>query len=247
MNSARKLDPRSKLVLVICLSALAVIVSHWLLLSGVLLTSLLLLMIFGINPLSLLKKIRMLLYILVFIAIMQSVFTPGGQALISLGGIQLLTVSGLMAAGEFILRMLIIITAAGILSTSNNREIMQGLVQWKLPYEIAFMTAMGLRFLPVFTEEFKDALVAIQLRGVNFKSLPLGQKIEVIASLFQPVVAGALIKAKAISMSVEMRGFRASPYRTSYLVLKCRPKDYAVMIGSGLLTAAIVVCYFSIG
>ena len=71
----------------------------------------------------------MLLYIVVFIAVMQSVFTPGGQVLISGGGIHLLTVGGLKAAGEFILRMLIIITAAGLLSTSNNREIMQGLIQ----------------------------------------------------------------------------------------------------------------------
>lgn len=244
MTAAAKLDPRSKLFLIICLSGLAVIINNWLILSGILLGAISILLIFGINPLNMAGKIRILLYFVIFIALMQSIFTPGGQVLISLGSINLITVHGFNAAAEFILRMLIIITAAGIIATSNSREIIQGLVQWKLPYEIAFMTAMGLRFLPIFAEEFKDAMTAIQLRGVNFKSLSLKKKMEVFTSLFQPVVAGALIKARAVSMSVEMRGFRSSPERTSYLVLECSAADYMVMISSGLVTAAILVFYF---
>lgn len=247
MTAAARLDPRSKLVLIACLSSLAVILGDWRFLSGLLLVSMLLLLLFGVKPWSLMRKIRMLLYMVFFIAVMQSIFTPGGQPLVSLGGVKLLSSGGLILAAEFILRMLIIITSAGILATSNSREIIQGLVQWKLPYEVAFMTAMGIRFLPVFAEEFSDAMIAIQLRGIDIKTLPLKQKIEVFASLFQPVVAGALIKARAVSMSMEMRGFRSSPHRTSYLLLECRRIDYGIMTVSLLLTALLMVWYFSIG
>lgn len=247
MIAAAELDPRSKIFLVACLSALAVIVSDCLILSAILLASILILLIFGISPWNLLSKIRLLLYLVVFIALMQSIFTPGGEVLLSLGRIRLITVSGLLAAAEFVLRMLIIIAAAGILSTSNSRGLIQGLVQWKLPYEIAFMAAMGLRFLPIFAEEFKDAMVAIQLRGVNFKALPLRQKVDIFASLFQPVLAGALLRARALSMSVEMRGFRASPRRTSYHLLEYRTADYIVMAASVVLTAAIMLFYFAGG
>lgn len=247
MTAAAKLDPRAKILIIACLSSSAVIMTHWAFLCSLLAVSILLLLLFGVSPWGMIKKIRMLLYMMVFIAIMQSIFTPGGQALITVENIQLVTTGGLMLAGEFILRMLIIVASAGILSTSSSREIIQGLVQWKLPYEVAFMVAMGIRFLPVFAEEFRSAMIAIELRGVDLKSLPLGQKIEVFVSLFQPVVAGALIKSKAISMSIEMRGFRACPSRSSYLVLKCQAKDYGAMMGSLLLTALVMVCYFSIG
>lgn len=247
MTAAAKLDPRTKLLIIACLSSSAVIMTHWAFLSGLFAVSILLLILFGVSPWGMIKKIKMLLYMMVFIAIMQSIFVPAGQALITIGSIQLVTAGGLILAGEFILRMLIIVASAGILSTSSSREIIQGMVQWKLPYEVAFMVAMGIRFLPVFADEFRSAMIAIELRGVDLKSLPFRQKIEVFASLFQPVVAGALIKSKAISMSIEMRGFRACPSRSSYLVLQCQGKDYGAMIGSLLFTAIVMVWYFSTG
>lgn len=246
MTAAVSLDPRTKLFMIACLSSSAVIMTHWTFLIGLFVISVLLLRLFEVSLWGIIKKTKMLLYMVIVIAIMQSVFVPTGQALISLWSLKLVTVGGLMMAGEFVLRMSIIIASAGILSTSSSREIIQGLVQWKLPYEVAFMASMGIRFLPVFAEEFKNAMIAIQLRGVDLKALPLRQKIEVFASLFQPVLAGALVKSKAISMSIEMRGFRSYPTRTSYLVLECQGKDYVVMIGAGFLTIIITVWYFVI-
>jgi len=244
MTVLADLDPRTKLVIITCLSSSAVIMTNWTFLTGFFLVSVLLLLMFGVSPWGMIKRTKMLLSMVVFIAIMQSIFASSGQTLLAVGSLKVVTTGGLTMAGEFVLRMLIIVASAGILSTSNSREIIQGLVQWKLPYEVAFMTAMGIRFLPVFGEEFRDAMIAIQLRGVDLKKLPLRQKMEVYASLFQPVVAGALLKARAISMSIEMRGFRACPSRSSYLVLELRGQDYGVMISAVLLTVAMMVWYF---
>lgn len=244
MTAAVSLDPRTKLFLVVCLSTSAVVMTQWLFLSGLFLICILLLLVFGINPFNLVQKTKILLYMVLVIALMQSIFAPSGQILFSPGGLVLITSGGLIKAGEFILRMLIIVASASLLSTSSSREIIQGMVQWKLPYELAFMASMGIRFLPVFANEFRDAMIAVQLRGVDIKALPFRQKLEVFTGLFQPVAAGALIKARAISMSIEMRGFRAYPGRTSYLVLQCRAKDYAVMIIAGLLTSAAMISYF---
>jgi energy-coupling factor transport system permease protein len=244
MTTASELDPRTKLTIIICLTSAAVIINHWAFLSGIFFISFFLLMVFGVHPWGMMKRIKVLMYMVVAIALMQSIFAPSGQTLLAVGSLKLVTSGGLIKAGEFILRMLIIIVSAGILSTSNHREVIQGLVQWKLPYEIAFMASMGIRFLPVFAEEFKDAMLAVQLRGVDLKKLPLRQKLEVTASLFQPVVAGALLKSKAIAMSIEMRGFRAYPSRTSYLVLELKRDDYLIMFSAVLLTVAVLVGYF---
>lgn len=243
MTVVSKLDPRTKLTIIICLSSAAVIINNWAFLSGLFIISFILLLIFGVSPWGMIKRIRVLLYMVVVIALMQSIFAPSGQTLLASGSLKLVTSGGLLKAAEFILRMLIIIASAGILSTSNHREIIQGLVQWKLPYEIAFMASMGIRFLPVFAEEFRDAMIAVQLRGVDIKKLPLRQKLEVTVSLFQPVVAGALLKSKAMAMSIEMRGFRAYPSRTSYLVLELKRDDYVVMLSVVVLTAAVTAGY----
>ena len=246
MTSVSELDPRTKLTIIICLTSAAVIISNWAFLSGLCLVSFILLAMFGASPWGIIKRVRLLLYMMVVIALMQSIFAPSGQTLLAFGSVKLVTAGGLLKGAEFLLRMLIIIASAGILSTSNHREIMQGLVQWKLPYEIAFMASMGIRFLPVFAEEFRDAVIAVQLRGVDIKQLPLRQKLEVTASLFQPVVAGALLRSKDIAMSIEMRGFRAYPTRSSYLVLELKGYDYAVMIGAVVVTIIMMGGYFFI-
>lgn len=244
MTVIADLDPRTKLFIIACVSSSAVIINDWVCLTVLFLLSILLLLMSGINPVILVQKTRLLFYMVIFIALMQSIFGPSGRYLVELGSVKLLTTGGLIMAVEFILRMAIIIASAGILSTSSSRQIIQGLVQLKLPYEIAFMASMGITFLPVFAQEFQDAVIAVQLRGIDFRKLSLTQKMEVISSLFQPVAAGAIIKARAIAMSLEMRAFRAYPTRTSYLVLKYQGCDYAVMTGIALVTAVLLGWYF---
>lgn len=246
MIGAADLDPRTKLFIIICFSSLAVIIDNWVFLAVIFLAELLALLILKVSPTDFIKKTKILIYMVIFIALMQSIFTSTGQILLAVGNVNLLTTGGLRMGVEFILRMAIILTSAGILSTSSSREIIQGLVQCKLPYEIAFMSTMGIRFLPVFAEEFREAMIALQLRGIDLKKLSLSQKFEVISSMFQPVVAGAIIKSKAIAMSVEMRGFRAYPTRTSFLVLTYRVYDYVIMIITGLATALCIVWYLLI-
>lgn len=238
------IDPRTKFTIIISLSSMAVLLNNIVVLAGLFSLSLFLLMFFKVNIAIVWKRTRALFVIVIFIALLQSLFGQGGKALITLGGIDLITTGGLLLAGEFTLRMLIIFTSACILTTSGSREIIQGLVQWKLPYEIAFMVALALRFLPVFREEFIDARTAIQLRGINLKALKLKQKIMIYASLLQPVVAGALIKSRALSMSMEMRGFRSFPQRISYRKLELKRMDYFVMVSTGCLTIAAFVGYY---
>lgn len=243
-KTIKETDPRTKLFLTACLSSSAVIMTDLIYLLILFSVSLLLLIFFGIDPLKVIKRAKILVTMVFFIAIMQSLFRHSGQALVKLGTITVLSSDGISSAAEFVLRMLIIITSASILTTASSREIIQGLVQWKLPYELAFMAAMGIRFLPVFADEFGNALTAVQLRGVDLKKLPLRRKIEVYACLLQPVAAGALIRSRALSMSIEMRGFRKYQGRTAYLVLKLNAKDYIIMTCAGILTTAALCCYY---
>jgi len=143
-----------------------------------------------------------------------------------------------------ILRMMIIIVSATIMRGSSSREIIQALVQWKIPYEIAFMVSLAIRFLPILRDEAKDVFTAIQLRGIEVEELSLYKRFKVYSYLFMPVLSGVIYRARELSTSIESRGFRAYPERTSYIKLRLSLKDYILMITSMLFTLIILILYF---
>lgn len=239
MTKEYNLDPRTKLVIVLCLSTLGIAIKDLALLFIVSLLSFLAAGLFKADIKRTFRKIRRLIYMIIFIALVQSIFTRG-ESLISIGNFTILTADGLEKALQFILRMAIVIFSAAIIGTSSSRSIIQGLIQWKLPYDIAFMVALGIRFLPMIRDEIKDSLVAIQLRGINIRSIPVKERISLYSYLFNPLLIGAMLKAERLSIAIEMRGFRAYENRTSFLVLKFTKWDYVVMF----LSIAITTLFF---
>lgn len=245
MTSLSEFDPRTKLIIVLSISTLGIVVTNIYYLAIVLILSILLSMFFKVDLNRSLRKIKGLLYMIVVIAIMQSIFSTYGKALLSIGSLTVLSTEGLSKGLQFIFRMMIIIFSATIVTTSNSREIIQGLVQWGLPYEIAFMVSIGIRFLPLLTEEIKDSLTAIQLRGIDLKSIPIKKKISLYSYIFTPVLIGTLLKAEKLSTAIEMRGFRAFDSRTSYLELKMSKYDYLLIFISIIFTISFIVRYFN--
>jgi energy-coupling factor transport system permease protein len=164
--------------------------------------------------------------------------------LIRVFSINLVTEKGLLMGVKTFVRMLVILTSASIMTTVNYRETVQGLVQWKVPYLLAFMVSVALRFLPIFAGELKDSLTALQLRGIDLKKIPFGKKLRVYVYLLTPVVMSVLKRAQTLSMAMEARAFGAYPSRVSYLVLKLKARDYIVQLTSVLLSAAYITGSF---
>ncbi|MGB4242978.1 MAG: energy-coupling factor transporter transmembrane component T [Dethiobacteria bacterium] len=239
-----KLDPRTKIVLVVVISTLSIIITDVLWLAGLLLLSLLLLFMAGFSPASIFSRFRRFLYLFLVLLIVQSIFAPSGEPIITIGGIQLVTMGGLLKGVAVVVRMLIIISSALLLLTAKPMELVLGLIRLKIPYEIAFMVLLAIRFLPVLVEEVQDALTAIQLRGVKIKEIPLGQKIKVYTYIFMPVVVSALMKAKKTAISMEARAFRAYPHRTYLEELKLKSFDYATIAAALLFGAGLGAAYF---
>lgn len=224
-----KVDPRSKLVIILVLSSLALIYDDVIILLLILFVSFLISILMKSNLTDVVFKLKKIIILMFSIAVVQSLFVKIGNPILKLGSITIITDYGIIKALEFILRISIIIVSATILATSTSREIVQGLVQWKCPYEIAFMVSIAIRFLPIFKEEMTDMVVAIQLRGIDFKKIKFRQKIEVYRYIMLPIVTNSILKARDLSSSMEMRAFRAYSTRTSYMVLKMRKFDYIII------------------
>ncbi|MBA5942113.1 MAG: energy-coupling factor transporter transmembrane protein EcfT, partial [Methanophagales archaeon] len=207
MTTAKGLDPRTKLVMVLCLSSLAVLIPNISVLVGVLLVSFLISIMLKGDLFPAFKQLQKLLWLIVIVAVAQSLFAPGGSVIVALGTFPLLTTGGLIKGAEFILRMAVIVVSATIVATSNYREIVQGLVQWKIPYEIAFMVSIAIRFLPMLTEEIKDVMLAIQLRGVELEKIPFKRRLQIYSYILTPIVIGTVIKAEKLATAMETRAF----------------------------------------
>jgi energy-coupling factor transport system permease protein len=188
---------------------------------------------------SLMKKMKRFFWVFAAMVIVQSLFASGSRALVSIGDIVLISEIGLIKGIQIVLRFLIIVTSALVMTSSHSRAIIQGLVQWKIPYELAFMVSVAIRFLPLLQEEITDMMTAIQLRGVNLRKVPISRRLRTYSYLLMPMIVSVLLKSRDLSMAMEMRAFRAYPTRTSYRQLTFKSLDYGVMAVSVVVTAML--------
>ncbi len=239
-----KLDPRTKLAMVMSLSSMGILMNDIGIMLGIFCITIIILKLLKVSLLKILIKLKRILYMVVVLVIIQSIFVKGGNPILELGSLTVISDLGLQKSAAFLLRIGIVIASASILTTASYRDIVQGLVQWKMPYEIAFMVSVAIRFLPTFMEEFRDASVALQLRGVDFEKIPFRKKLTVYSYLFFPVVSNAILKAQELSIAMEARAFRAYPFRTSYLVLKMKPLDYIITTVSFITAVTGITWYY---
>lgn len=235
-----KADPRTKLAVVSSFSTMAVISCGIFPLSVVFLATLVAMLMFGCKLSVVYEKLRGFFAVIIFMALVQSIFTRTGETLLQVFGITIITTGGLNSALEFLLRMLIITCSATILATSSGRDIIEGLVQLKVPYEIAFMSMIGIKFIPALKEQFKDVITAMQLRGIDFSKATLKEKYQLISHMFTPVVAGAIINSRQVAISAQLRGFRAYPTRTSHYTLHFSKKDTFVVVLTAMFTLLFI-------
>jgi len=235
-----KLDPRTKMTIIFCISTLAIIYNTPMTLSSLFIVTVLMLHAFQLEIKTLSFALKPLCFMLVFLFVVQCIFIRGGNELLKLGDITILTSDGLWNGSTVVLRILILVAAALLFTTFSTRDFILGLVQMRFPYELAFMVSMGVRFLPLFHEEAVNVLTAVQLRGVELKKIPLGKKTDLYRSLFFPLVYSALMKARLTSAAMETRAFRIYSQRTYMRRLKFCFTDYGIILLSLLTTLLLV-------
>lgn len=139
----------------------------------------------------------------------------------------------------FSLKFLILILSTIVFAMSTSpRELMLSLTKLKVPYEIAFMLTLAIRFVPVITKELNQVINAQKARAHKL-IFSLRHPIIMIKS-FVPILIPTFIllfkKALDLSLSIESRAFRAKEKRTYPPRLKLKAGDYLAM--------ALIICLF---
>lgn len=242
-----KLDARTKLIMIVLISTISVLSRDIIFLGGAFLIALVVDICLKVDLLVAVKRMRHLLSLIIFIAIVQSLFMRTGQKLVYIGNVTFVTTGGLLAGGEFVLRMSIIILAGLIATTSENREMVDGMIKMKLPYEFAFMVSVALRFIPLFREEFTNRLNAIAMRGIDIKKIGIGKRIKVYTYMLSPTVTSTVIRSRELAVAMESKAFRAYKKRSMLRVMTMHWYDWALIVFFILLSAAFLYFNYTIG
>jgi len=236
-------DPRTLLLLVAILSSIVVFTKQIFVQFALLGVLLILIMYWRVPVIPFLRRIQRMFPLVIFVVLMQSIFVQG-EPLIHIGSIAMLSIQGIHAGTMTLFRLTIVILSASLFTLTDEATMIQGLRQIKLPDELAYMSLIALRFLPGFVQEFQDCLIALQLRGINVKTVKLKDKLVLYQYFVTPVLIRTILKAKRLAMALELKGFRAMPQRTSLLTLRLKLSDKLTMMGFVLL--AILWVYMEV-
>lgn len=150
---------------------------------------------------------------------------------------------GMIDGFFFSLKFNVLILSSVVFAMSTSpRDLMLSLVKIKVPFELAFMITLAIRFVPVITREINHVISAQKARAHKIK-FSLKKPIESLQSFFPIIIPTfnlLLNKAFDLSLSIEARAFRAKKIRTYPPRLKFKAKDYIAII----ILMALFVPYF---
>jgi len=240
-----KLNLRTILILVVLTTSLSVIYQDLLMQIRLILFTCFLYILTGINRDKLIRtwhRLRSLGKIIITVMIFQILFRQEGSIIWQLGFLKI-TSAGLIYGITTSLRFFLIILIAGLLFDFPYYDYLLSFRAWKIPYEISFIVATIIHFIPIFSAQLRVSLEALSLRGISMGRRSIPTRIRIFRTLIFPVVAKAISNVKYRSISLELRGFRLHKDRTFLYRSTLTPLDIVIQI-SGILTFCGILYFF---
>ena len=125
--------------------------------------------------------------------------------------------------------------------TTDNAAMLRGLLSFKLPFVLAFMTVTAVRFLPIIIQEFSQVALAWQLRGGKlFYFNPL-RTLAAWLKIFRPVLINCYRRSSTLALSIQTRAFSPHTARSRADWQRLTRAELAGAALLGLITLAALV------
>ena len=236
---AHRLDPRTKLLLVIIYIVGLFNAVGWASYAFVILITALSMAISKIKPKSALKGLKPLIIIIILTAVL-NIFYTGGTPIIE-GWI--ITWEGI-ARGTFMLTY----TTSPIALTDGLEIMLNPLKKIKIPvHEMSMMMSMALRFIPTLIEETDKIMSAQKARGADFDSGNLFQRAKALLPILVPLFVSAFRRADELAVAMESRCYHGGEGRTRMKQLRMQGIDaWALLLGAAFLAVIFVMKRFGL-
>lgn len=182
----------------------------------------------------LLRNLKPLWFILVFMFIINVLFTRTGNVLAEFWIIKI-TEDGLVRAVLMFIRLVMLVFFTGLLTLTTSpisltvgiESLFSPLKKIKFPaHELAMMMTIALRFIPTLMDETDKIMKAQMARGASFDTGNLIQKAKSMIPLLIPLFVSAFRRADELALAMTARCYNGGEGRTRMNPLKISSIDY---------------------
>ena len=240
-----RLDPRTKLILVVVYIVALFQANSWISYALVLAVMILGMALGHISPKNMFKGLKPMIFIIVLTALLNVFYTQGTPVLPGWK----ITWEGLERAAKMILRIVLLITGTFLLTyttspidLTDGMEILLGpLKKLKVPvHEMTMMMSMALRFIPTLIEETDKIMSAQRARGADFETGSLIQRAKALIPILVPLFVSSFRRADDLAVAMESRCYHGGEGRTRMKVLSYSKEDFAAFVLAALFLATVI-------
>ena len=245
-----RLDPRTKLVLVIVFIAALFTAVDWFSYGLMFLVTAGCISLSKIKLRTLTKGLKPLIFIIVLTGVLNLFYTTGGRVLLD-WWIFTVTTEGVKRAFLMIARIMMLImgtflltyTTSPIALTDGLEMLLGPLKKLHVPvHEMSMMMSMALRFIPTLIEETDKIMSAQKARGADFETGKLTDRAKALLPLLVPLFVSSFRRADELAVAMESRCYHGGEGRTRMKQLHMKGRDWtALALGAVVLAATIVM------
>ena len=246
-----KLDPRTKILLIIIYIIALFNADSFLSYGIVLLITVLCMAISHIGPEHIFNGLKPMVIIIVLTAGLNMFYTKGTAVVEG----WIITYEGIYRAIKMVLRILLLITGTFMLTyttspialTDGLEILCNPLKKIKVPvHEMTMMMSMALRFIPTLISETDKIMSAQKARGADFETGGLVKRAKALIPILVPLFVSAFRRADELAVAMECRCYHGGEGRTRMKVLKFERRDIIALI-LGIIFAFVVIFFKSWG
>ena len=241
-----RLDPRSKLILVVLYIAALFQASGWISYITVTAVTAICMILSHIRPGNIFKGLKPMLFIIVLTALLNLFYTDGQEIIPGWH----MTWEGLARSVQMILRIMLLITGTFLLTyttspialTDGLEMLLSPLKKIKVPvHEMTIMMSMALRFIPTLIEETDKIMSAQKARGADFETGRLTERAKALLPILVPLFVSAFRRADELAVAMESRCYHGGEGRTRMKVLRFAGRDWIALALGALFLAGMIV------
>lgn len=133
-------------------------------------------------------------------------------------------------------------------STTNPSELAASLNSIGIPYKVAYIVALALRYIPDIQNDYHDISQAQQARGIELgKGVKLNKRLKNVVNILFPLVLTSIQRIDLVSNAMDLRCFGKSNKRTWYMKKKFEIRDYVAMTMGVVMFVLCLVITFADG
>ena len=245
------MDPRAKIVLLIAYLVAVFLADNFFALAAVI-VFLILAVIFSRVPFgSVLRSVKMILFIIVFTAILNLFFYASDGELHILWQWKIITVSWeaiinmiFLAMRLFLLVMgtsILTLTTTPVALTDGLESLLTPLKWIRFPvHELALIISIALRFIPTLIDETNRIISAQKARGADFETGGLIRRAKAMIPVLVPLLVSSLRRAEELGDAMDARCYSGAKGRTKYKKLTFSWRDLlGLLVLAGLITGIV--------